>query len=239
MELVRFPLDDWCLLIGTNLIYLIDRMAKSVKSDKWFVRIDGNKEFITDKVKTLSQQIDIKCLLAAYHLGEKKDNPHCHICVETHSTVQKQSFALRIKSLFGIEKKTQYALQPWDGDHTKGAVSYLFHEDTAELIFNKGFSESELSDARLANEAVQRVVKMNKEKASGKLVEKAYEYCEKELKHFNAVDCLVFMLDEIKQGNHYHPGDFMLRRYLQEIEVRMSDDLNALAVGMLAQWYKA
>lgn len=213
-------------------------MAKSVKSDKWFARIDGTKEFLTTKCKELSQQIDVKTLLAFYHIGEKKDNPHIHICIEMMGSVQKQSFALRLKTLFGIEKKSQYALQPWDGHRTAGAVSYMFHEPTAECIWNKGFTEDELDSARKSNDAVQRVVAINKEKSSHKLVEKAYEYCDKELKEFDGIKCLAFMLQEIKEGNNYHPGDFILKRYCEEIEIRMSGNLEYMARQMYSRWYR-
>lgn len=213
-------------------------MAKSVKSDKWFLRVDGQKEHLQKKCDELSKCIDTTALLAFYHVGEKKENPHCHICIETTSQIQKQSFAIRIKSLFGIEKKSQYAIQPWDGNRTTGAVSYMYHEDTAELLCNRGFSESELESARQSNDAVQRVVAINKEKASHKLVEKAYEYALKELKQFDAIKIVTFMLCEIKEGNNYHPGDYMLKKYLEEIEVRMCNDIEGLATAMVSKWYK-
>lgn len=212
--------------------------SKAVKSAQWFIRVDGNKEFLTTKCQELANCIDTIALLAFYHVGEKKDNPHCHIVLDTKTVIQKQSFAVRLKTLFCIEKKSQYALQPWDGNRTTGAVSYMFHEDTSECIFNKGFTDGDLESARLANDAVQRVVKLNKEKASGKLVEKAMDYAVNELKQFDAVKIVTFMLSEIKDGNHYHPGDFMLKRYLEEIEVRMCNDLEGMAQAMVSKWYR-
>lgn len=212
-------------------------MAKSVKSNLWFIRIDGQKEHLQQKCLELSRGIDTISLLAFYHVGGNKENPHCHICIETNVQIQKQSFAIRIKSLFGIEKKSQYAIQPWDGNRTSGAVSYMFHEDTAELLCNRGFTEPELQSARQSNDAVQRVVAINKEKASHKLVEKAYEYAMKDVKRFDAFKILSFMLCEIKEGNNYHPGDYMLKRYLEEIEVRMCNDIEGLASAMIAKWY--
>lgn len=214
-------------------------MAKSVKSSMWFLRVDGTKDFLKEKCVELSKCIDTRALLAFYHVGEKKENPHCHICIETATVIQKQSFAIRIKSLFGIEKKSQYAVQPWDGNRGVGAVSYMFHEDTAELLCNRGFTDGDLESARQSNIAVQRVVSINKEKASHKLVEKAYEYAMKELNNFEPIKILSFMLAEIKEGNNYHPGDYMLKRYLEEIEVRMSNDIEGLATAMVAKWYKA
>lgn len=210
----------------------------TVKSSMWFARIDGNKEFLSTKCKELANAIDTKAMLAFYHLGEKKDNPHCHLCIETTTLIQKQSFAVRLKTLFNIEKKSQYALQPWDGNRTAGAVSYMFHESEAIMLWNKGFTEDELNSARQSNDAVQRVVAINKEKASGKLVEKTYEYAQKELKTFDAVKIITFMLSEIKEGNNYHPGDFMLKKYLEEIEVRMCSDLEGMAQSMFSRWYR-
>lgn len=214
-------------------------MAKSEKSDKWFARVDGaGLEALRDKYMKLIGAIDTKCLFGAFHLGEKKDNPHIHFVIEIANPVQKQSFALRIKTLFGIEKKSQYALAVWDGVKGPGAMSYCYHEPDAVILPHTGISGDDIERAKFANESVQRVVAVNKEKASHKLVEKAYEYCRNELNHFDIHKCLTFMLSEIKEGNNYHPGEFMLKRYCEEVQVRMEDNTESLASEMINRWYR-
>jgi len=209
-------------------------MAKAVLSSTWFCRVDGVSEFLKSKMPQLAEQ-SVR-LLAAYHLGEKKDNPHMHFVIQLYRPVQKQSFALRVKELFGIEKKTQYALEVWDGQDGHGACSYLFHEESAVILHNKSFSDDQIETAKLANDAVQRVVTINKAKASTKLIEKAANHFLNN--EFSKVNCIEFMLQAIKDGEHYHPGEFMLKRYTEEIEVRMCNNIRSLAYSVAARLWK-
>lgn len=197
--------------------------ASRVRSDKWFVRIDGEESFLRQKCRELSECIDVKALLAAYHTGKTRENPHIHFVIELANEVQKQSFAVRIKSLFNIIKKTQYSLNVWDGNRGMGAVSYLFHEESAPILANVGFTNEELASARTANEAVQAVVAVNAERASGKLVNKALTQFEGQ-RDVNKYDILAFMLREIRDGNHYHPGMFRLKSFVEEVEIRRATD---------------
>lgn len=206
--------------------------ASRQKSDKWFVRVDGPKEFLETKCGELSRCIDVVSLLAAYHTGETKENPHCHFVIQVVCEVQKQSFAVRIKNLFGIDKKSNYSINVWDGNRCMGAVSYLFHETSACVIANRGFSDEDLANARAANDAVQAVVSVNAERASNKLVQKAMTH----FAGFHATrrDILLYMLREIHDGNNYHPGEMCLKRYVEEVEIKRSshEELEELAYRM-------
>lgn len=213
-------------------------MSKSTKSNKWFVRIDGNQEHLTNKLKALSTAIDTIAILGAFHLGSKKENPHCHFVIETASLIQKQSFAIRIKDLFVITKRSEYALNVWDGERGTGAVSYLFHETDAKILVNKGFTDGDIERAKLANDAVQRVVAINKEKASQKLVDKTYEYLTENKMSYSHFESIRFMLNEIKKGNNYHPGEYMLKKYCEEIEVRMSENLDDLTQNVIMRLWR-
>lgn len=203
--------------------------AKSVKSCKWFVRIDGTESFLRQKCGELSRCLDTVSMLAAYHVGDTKENPHTHFVIEVKAETQKQSFAVRLKSLFEITKKSQYALDVWDGDLTKGAVSYLFHEGEEDtptvLLVNKGWDISQLETAQRNCEAVKKVVAMNKEKASQKLVDRALLEFAKE-KNVTRYDILHFMLKQCKAGDAYYPGTFMLKKFVEEVELRLCHDSN-------------
>lgn len=214
--------------------------AKSVKSNRWFARIDGVKEFLQEKLEQFVRDEDNQCvaIVGAYHEGKNKENPHCHIVVEMSKETQKQSFALKLKTLFSITKKTQYALDVWDGVKEKGAVSYLFHEENAPVLVKKGFTDEEIRKAQDIAVSVNKVVADAKEKASHKLVEKAYEYMKD--REWNRVTCLAYMLRTIKEGENYHPGDYMLKRYVEEIEVRMihMDDINVYASELASRLWR-
>lgn len=199
-------------------------MSKALRSKLWFVRFDGEKEFLRSKCVELSQCLDVVSMLAAYHVGNTKENPHTHFVIELSSEPQKQSFAVRLKKLFGLEQGNRnYALDVWDGDRDKGAVSYLFHEDTplSELfLVNKGFTEAQISAASAANKAVQKVVAMNKEKASNKLVEKALT--EFAGKRPDRLEILEYMLRLCHNGENHLPKEFCLKHYVEEVYFKLT-----------------
>jgi len=190
------------------------------RSKYWFARIDGEKDFLRQKCEELSQCIDVVSLLAAYHTGKKKENPHVHICVELNYTPQKQTFAVRLKDMFRIVQKTQYALELWDSDKEKGAPSYMYHEDDAIVLCTTGFTQAQLDAAQTANAAVQKVVAMNQEKSQHKLIERALEEFKGHMRP-ERIDILEFMLTCIHKGENYHPGTFMLKRYVEEVELKL------------------
>lgn len=203
------------------------RMSKSDRSYLWFARFDGDKETLRTKCRELSACLDVFEILAAYHEGDKKENPHCHFVVELKGdkAPQKQTFAVRLKKLFGLtEKNRDYSLQVWDGDKEKGAVGYLYHETAMEILVNKGWSEEQLTMAKKANEAIQAVVKINNERASNKLIDKAIAHFGPTIE-FNTNNRMIimrYMLREIKDGNNYFPGSHMLYKYVDEVMVRLS-----------------
>lgn len=194
--------------------------AKSVRSLYWFVRVDGPEEFLRQKCKTLAECIDVHRLLAVYHVGEKKDNPHCHFIIELVKEVQKQSFALRVKGIFGVERSGQYACEPWDGKTGAGAMSYLYHEDTEAPLINKGFTQEEIAEAKVANESVQKVLAVNKQRASNKFVDKA-------MAHFSesspdAYTLLQFFVKQVKEGQLYWPGEYRAKQLIQEVQIKLA-----------------
>ena len=194
-------------------------MAKSTRSNTWFVRVDGAQSFLAQKCQEMAQNIDVEEMLAAYHEGAKKENPHCHFVIKLKSDPQKQSFAIRIKKLFEV-KDRNYALEVWDGAHGLGAVSYLFHEEEFKILVNRGFSEQDLADARKANDAVQRVVAINKEKASTKLPDKLYDHF-KEMKGVTRTEVLHELIKRCRKGEHYRPMDHQIKQYVEEVIMRL------------------
>lgn len=198
--------------------------AKSVRSKRWFVRVDGPKEFLTLKCGELADSVDVCSMLAAFHVGEKKEKPHIHFVIELRYErdalgPQKQSFADRVKKLFNIDKKTQYSVDVWDGIRGKGACSYLFHEEDPPILVNRGFTDQDIMEAKAANEAVQAVVAINKERASNKLVDRAIE----RFKDMTVTrhDIVYYFLQLIHAGEHYHPGPFRFKSLVEEVLIKM------------------
>lgn len=196
--------------------------AVRVSGSKWFVRVDGPESFLRQKCQEVQGWIDTSKILAVYHKGDKKDNPHTHFILEMLTTLQKQSFDVRIKNTFEVQKGTAYSTKLWDGLYGEGAGSYLFHEEDAPILCNKGFTEIDINHFKEINEKVQAVMKINNEKANTKLVGKALEQFHttpwnRQLKF----DIFKYMMTCIKNGENYHPGDFLLVRYVEEVNLRL------------------
>lgn len=179
------------------------------------------------------QWIDVTHVLAAYHEGKKTENPHCHIILKMASVLQKQSFDVRIKKLFEIVKRADYSTKDWDGNLGFGAGSYLFSDPASEIIACKGFTEEDVKVCSDAHEAFKEVNEVNKERASTKLIDKALVEFEGSDWNPDTLQRQVFtyMLKCIKDNENYHPNDFNLKRYTQEVCVRLcpTDKFNDFA----------
>lgn len=191
-------------------------MPSVTKSCLWFVRVDGAHDWLREKMKSVLAWIDLVRILGVLHEGEKKDNLHCHFVVELSSELQKQSFDTRIKKIFDV-KGTAYSSKPWDGD--EGACAYMFHEsdDGFRILCNKGFSKDDIERFQALNRATQKVIEVNKQKASGRVVERVLAEATPE---WSKRDIAIKILRMIREGEIYEPGDFMLKRYIEEVYMK-------------------
>jgi len=188
-------------------------MPSLTKSQNWFVRVDGNHEYLTTKLKEINW-IDIKTILAFLHTGDSKENPHTHFVVSLESDLQKQSFDKRIKTHFNITKKTEYSSKVWDGKNE--TIAYMYHEDT-EPVINKGYDASTLVQAKEHNKVVQKVIAVNKEKSSGRMLDKILEKITAE---DNLEQIAEIALDLIYDGGVYHPGEYKLKNVITDAYIK-------------------
>jgi len=207
---------------------------KSAKSKTWFVRIDGEEEYLRPKVTQLAECVDVVDLLCAFHTGTRKENPHVHMVITMLGEVQKQSYALRIKRVFEVVDRS-YALDVWDARRAVyGAVSYLFHEEGAPIICKKGWTTDEIAEAQRIAATANTAIAESKDRASTKLVDKA-------IKHFEAIKFLdenhtvptkleitKFMFEAVHKGEAYYPGEFKMKQYIEEVQIKTTDNLNNL-----------
>lgn len=190
-------------------------MPSIKRSHQWFVRVDYPRDVVMDKVKHVLEWIDLKSALAVFHKGEKGDNPHFHMILTLTSELQKQSLDVRFKNLFNV-KGSQYSSKEWDGK--SGAGSYLFHEETDDVIVNKGYSQEHLDEFRRLNQEVKRVVEINKERGTNKMTQKLIDKLEPDSSRetiFYAV------MDAIREGEMYHPG-FRMSALVDEIYIKLA-----------------
>jgi len=188
------------------------------KSSKWFIRITSPWEHIKSKVATILGWIDYDSMMIGYHHGDKRGAPHAHICLVMKSELQKQSIDVRCKKLFDVSG-AQYSSKIWDGD--KKAMSYLYHDAKGEVANNMNLTEEELNELTQLNGEIQKVVAVNKARASHKVVEYVMS---KAILGWSRHDIGECILRAVAHGEFYDPGDFALERYINEIELKLAKD---------------
>ena len=210
---------------------------KSAVSALWFVRVDGEIEVLRPKVLSFASTLDVVSMLCVHHTGQKKENPHVHFVVSMNTSVQKQSFALRVKKVFEVVDRG-YAVDVWDGNRGEGAVSYLFHESDAPILVRKAWNDDEVKEAQRIGQLIAVAVSTAKDKASQKLVERA-------VKHFEGrvptkYDILSHMVDAIYKREAYHPGMFKLKSFIEEVEIKLTpvDQLERLKNSMYTDMFR-
>lgn len=193
-------------------------MPSIALSDSWFCRMDIAKDDCLAKLRIVLGWVDCLLLLATHHLGDTKENPHIHFVVKLGSKIQKQSFDIRFKKVFNPDKKSSWSTKPWDGQDA--ACSYLFHESTADVIINKGFSDEEIDKFKKLNESVQKVVAINKAKGANRIVDRVLHEIEKDDKSYNREDIFTRLITLIRDGEMYEPGDYRLKAITEEIYLK-------------------
>jgi len=192
-------------------------MPSLTKSTNWFVRVDGNHEFLKAKfieMKTSVVWMDKSKVLAFLHTGLSKENPHAHFVISLSSELQKQSFDVRVRKFFNITKKSEYSSKVWDGGNE--TIAYMFHEET-QPIYNEGFDSLTIETAQEHNKVVQKVISVNKEKSSGRLLDKILDKVGSD----NTLEEIAEVaLELIYTGDVYHPGDFKLKSVISDAYIK-------------------
>ena len=138
-------------------------MPQLEKSNRWFVRITLPHVLLKEKVAQLAW-VDVVRILVVTHVGEKTEKEHCHFCVDLSSRLNNKKKIARVKSIYGVSGNEQLSAKSWDGN--SDACSYLFSDSSPEILLNKGFTESEISQFISRNAQVQVIVQENKKRAS-------------------------------------------------------------------------
>jgi len=190
-------------------------MPQQGLQSKWFVRITLPHILIKEKMSMVCAWVDLQKILWVTHVGDKTEKEHCHFVLELSSELQKQSLLARIKKIYGVSGNEQLSAKPWDGN--SDACSYLFHDPNAEIITNKGYSPEQITEFRTRNEFVQKIVEENRKRASGRCVDRALRAIEAGEITRDSVKIAIYILKLIRDGEMYEPGDFMIKRYIEEI----------------------
>jgi len=200
---------------------------KSAVSCTWFARVDGDVEFLRPKVLAFAEALDVISMLCTHHTGAKKENPHIHMVIQMAYSVQKQSYALRLKKHFEVVDRG-YALDVWDGKRAEyGAATYLFHEEAAPILVSKLWSTSEIQEAQRIARITNEAVDLAKAKASTKFVEKALQKFEGK-NDILKCDIFAYMMQLVYTKELYWPGTFKAKQMVEEVEIKLTSNIARL-----------
>lgn len=188
------------------------------KSDKWFIRITASWDHVRSHLSTIKNWIDYDGMMVGLHHGDKRGAPHAHICLRLKGELQKQSIDVRMKKLYGVAG-AQYSSKAWDGNLK--AMSYLYHDVNGEVMNEMGMDEKEISELKDLNCEIQKVVEVNKGRASNKIVQYVLTKANDGWSRYDIGECI---LRAVANGEFYDPGDFALERYINEIELKLVKD---------------
>lgn len=194
-------------------------MPSVKRSTKWFIRVDYPRSALQEKVNKILSWIDLEKALGVFHVGKSGENPHFHMILTLKSELQKQSLDVRFKTLFEV-KGSQYSSKVWDG--AAGAGSYLFHENTDDIVVNRGYLKADIEEFKRLNQEVQKVVELNKERGTSKSIQRIIDALPD---NPDRKQIFYKIMDEIREGNMYHPG-FRLSAIVDEIFIKKCSDAN-------------
>jgi len=192
-------------------------MPSIKRSNSWFVRVDYPRAEVDAKMKLILGWIDLEKVLGVFHIGKTGENPHFHMILTLKSELQKQSLDTRFKNMFSV-KGSQYSSKPWDGK--AGAGSYLFHEDKHDIVVNRGYSVEDLAEFKRLNEEVKKVVEVNKERGTGRAVQRIIDKASSDWTRRQIFDEI---MDAIRVGDMYHPG-FRMSAVVDEVYIKTRSD---------------
>jgi len=191
------------------------QMPNIKASNAFFCRVSYQHSELQEPISALAAWVDMAKILVATHKGEKKENEHIHMVVELTTTIQKQSFDVRLKKLFNLAGGNKdFSTKIWD--KSLDACSYLFHEPDAAIVLNRGHSDDDIALYRRMNERVQEVIKSNKEAGANKSINRIIELVGVDCTHD---DILHAIYDDVRAGKMYHPG-FRLVAMVEEIHIK-------------------
>lgn len=200
-------------------------MPSIAKSNTWFVRIDGAEEHLREKVIQLSAWTSV--CLAVFHLGKKGEHPHVHFVCKTTTELQKQSWDVKIKKIFGVVKAHNYSSKVWDGNlDTEGAGTYLFHEsEDSPILCSKGVDPTQLDSLRQQAKIINKVIDANREKAETKIPAKVLaDWYLQGKPDWTEMDLVTRLCEMARDGVCYLPkGDFQWKAYIEEIKLKMCE----------------
>jgi len=185
-------------------------------STNWFIRITQPHEFIKIQLKDITTWSNVERVLVVSHVGEKTKKQHVHILLTLTKELQQQSVNVIFKKLF--TETRCLSIKTWDGLTTgQSALSYLWHDTSAEILFSKGFDDDTIESSKVVCAGVVEEVNRRKQRAPGHCVSKILDEIIASKRIWNEEQIAMRILKLIRDGEMYEPGDFLIQRYVNEI----------------------
>jgi len=162
--------------------------------------------------------IDYIKVLCLRHKGDNKENEHFHLVVYTQ--VKPKAFRARMVGVYDKGKGNGHmSIKPFDGN--EDALAYMFHEEGAPIVLNKGFAETDIERFRERNLRVQEEVVKAKGKASFLLEEEVFNILSKKNERFSDRDIATVIIRTAFDSGKYLPSDFQIRSMVDKISFRL------------------
>lgn len=185
-------------------------------SEDWFVRITQPHEFVKIQLSSILTWSSVKRVLVVSHVGEKTKKQHVHLLLSVVRPLQQQTVSVMFKKFF-LEPRC-ISVKQWDGKcEGESALSYLWHDTSAQILFNKGFDDDIINASKQVCADVVNVVNERKQRSPGHCVSKILDEIIKSKRVWNEQQICMRILNMIRDGQMYEPGDFMITRYVNEI----------------------
>lgn len=185
-------------------------------SNDWFIRITQPYDFIKVQLSDIQNWNNVTRVLVVSHIGEKTKKQHVHILLSLFSPLQQQSVNAIFKKFF--TEPRCISSKVWDGKTDgESALSYLWHDSSAETLFIKGFSSDEIENSKVVCAGIVEEVNKRKQRAPGHCVSKILDEIVASKRIWNEEQIAMRILKMIRDGEMYEPGDFLIARYVNEI----------------------
>lgn len=186
-------------------------------SQDWFIRITQPHDFVRSQLSDITTWSNVVRVLVVSHVGDKSKKQHVHMLLSLNKALQQQSVNAIFRKFF-TEPRCM-SIKVWDGKTDgQSALSYLWHDSSAEVLFSKGFTDTELEASRVVCAGVVEEVNKRKQRAPGHCVSKILDEIVASKRVWNEEQICMRILKLIRDGEMYEPGDFLISRYVNEIQ---------------------
>lgn len=195
--------------------------SRSEPSKYYFVRVHempGYKELI----EAFGSDEDIENVLSLKHNGKDGENPHFHICLTYVNPMKIDAVRKRFATKFNKAKgQGHISIKKWDGKEK--ALSYMFHEETQDIIVNKLYSDEDIERFVKADEEVKEVYATRR---GNSIFDDVEQRCMAE-DRYDEMFIISHYLHGLKEKGKMYPGDFRMKNIVDTI--RMKKDIDSAA----------